>query len=82
MPNIVHKSEIVKLYITEGEKEGYTNKNERPSVRTIWNMLKNCPASQHKSLCGLDNVAAEGSNSFNLMVITTAELKNLSYKLF
>ena len=44
-------------------------------------MLKNCPVSQHKSLCGLDNVAAEGSNSFDFIVIITAELKNLSYKL-
>ena len=51
MPNAVrtvHKSEIVGLYIAASE--GYTTANGRPSVRTIWNMLNNCPANQRKSL--------------------------------
>ena len=39
-------------------------------------MLKNCPASQRKSLSVLDNVAADGSDSFDLLLKITAELKN------
>ena len=79
MPNVVrtvHKSEIVRLYIAASEEEGYTTANGRPSVRTIWNMLNNCPASQRKSLSGLDNVTADGSDSFGLLLKITAELKN------
>ena len=39
-------------------------------------MLNNCPASQHKYQSGLDNVAADGSHSFDLLLKITAELKN------
>ena len=39
-------------------------------------MLNNCPANQCKSLSGLDNVAAEGSDSFDLLLKVTGELKN------
>ena len=65
MPNVVrtvYKSEIVRLYIAASE-EGYTTANGRPSVRTIWNLLNHCPASQRKSLNGLDNMAVDGSDS-------------------
>ena len=71
----VHKSEIVSLYKAASE-EGYTTANGRQSGRTIWNMLNNCPASQHKYQSGLDNVAADGSHSFDLLLKITAELKN------
>ena len=79
MPNVVrtvHKSEIVGLYIAASEGEAYTIVNGRPSVQTIWNTLNNCPASQCESLSGLDNVAVDGSDSFDLLLKITAELKN------
>ena len=65
MPNvvrIVHKAEIIRLYEAACEEEGYTHK---PSTRTLWNILQMCPASQRKSLAGLDNVAADGSDAFD-----------------
>ena len=79
LPNFVrtvHKSEIVRLYITPSEEEGYTTSNGRPSFQTKWNMLNNCPSNQHKSLSGLDNVAVEGSDSFDLLLKVTAGLRN------
>ena len=48
--------------------EGYTQMNGRPSERTLWNILSNCPASQLKSLTELDNVASEGSDSFDMLI--------------
>jgi len=71
MPNAVrtlHKAEVVRLYIGACEEEGYTQENGRPSERTIWKMLNRCPASQRKSLAGLDNIAAEGSDSFDMLI--------------
>ena len=68
MPNVVrtvHKAEIVRLYEAACEEEGYQDK---PSTRTLWNILEKCPASQRKSLAGLDNVAAEGSDSFDALI--------------
>ena len=44
------------------EKEGITDK---PCTRTLWNIINQFPASQRKSLAGLDNVAAEGSDAFD-----------------
>lgn len=78
MPNAVrtiHKAEIVRLYIGAFGEEGYTQDNSRPSTRTIWNMLNNCPATQRKSLSGLDNVAAEGSDSFDKIISICKELE-------
>ena len=48
--------------------EGYAQENGRPSERTLWNILNNCPASQRKSLAVLDNVASAGSDSFNKLI--------------
>ena len=69
MPNVirmVHKAEIIRLYEGVCNKEGYVE--NRPSTRTLWNILTMCPASQRKSLAGLDNVAAEGSDAFDTAI--------------
>ena len=60
----VHKAEIIRLYTCACDKQGYTKEKGHPSERTLWNILNNCPASQRKSLAGLDNVASEGSDAF------------------
>lgn len=68
MPNVVrimHKAEIVRLYMYSCDLENYTQENGRPSERTIWNMLNNCPSSQRKSLAGLDTIASDGSDGFD-----------------
>ena len=39
-------------------------------------MQNNCPTSQRKSLSGLDNVTADGPDSFGLLLKITAEVKN------
>ena len=52
-------------------KEGVCNKEgyvENRPTRTLWNILNMCPASQRKSLAGLDNVAAEGSDAFDTAI--------------
>ena len=67
MPNVVrtlHKAEIIRLYEASCVEECY---GSTPSTRTLWNILEMCPASQRKSLAGLDNVAAEGSDSFDVL---------------
>ena len=49
MPNAVrtvHKTEAIRLYLGACVMEGYTQENGRPSERTLWNILNNCPASQ------------------------------------
>ena len=57
------------------EKEGHVE--DRPSTRTLWNILNMCPASQRKSLAGLDDVAAEGSDAFDTL---HNQLKAISMK--
>ena len=44
----VHKAEIIRLYTSACDKEGYTKDKQHPSERTLWNILNNCPASQRK----------------------------------
>ena len=81
MPEVMrtlHKSEMVRQYIAVSEEKSYTTANGKPSVPTIQNMLNNCPASQHKSLSGLDNVAAEGSDSVTWLLKLTGELKKIA----
>lgn len=56
--------------------EGYTQMNGHPFERTLWNILSNCPASQRKSLTGLDNVASEGLDSFNMLIKICKTLGN------
>lgn len=71
IPNVVrtvHKAEIIRLYINSCGQEGYTQEQGRPSKRTLWNILNNCPASQRKSLAGLDNVASDGSTAFETLI--------------
>ena len=71
MPNVVrtvHKAEIIRLYEGACEKSNHTKENGLPSTRTLWNILQNCPASQRKSLSGLDNIAAEGAESFDCII--------------
>ena len=70
MPNVirtVHKAEVIRLYEGACNKDKYNRENGRPSTQTLWNIINNCPASQRKSLAGLDNVAAEGSDAFDLI---------------
>jgi len=70
MPNVVrtvHKAEVIRLYESACDKDGYDKDSGRPSTRTLWNIINNCPASQRKSLAGLD-VAAEGSDAFDLII--------------
>ena len=50
--------------------------NGRPSERTLWNILSNCPASQRKSLAELDNVASERLDSFDMLIKICKTLKN------
>ena len=74
MPNVVrtvHKAELIRLYEAACMTEGHTNK---PSTRTLWNILTMCPASQRKNLAGLDNVAAEGSDSFDVLMQVAAKV--------
>ena len=47
-----------------------------PSERTQWNIVNNCPASQRKSLAGLDNVAYEGSDAFDELISICKSVKN------
>ena len=72
----VHKTKAIRLYISPCDMEGYTQMNGRPSERTLWNILSNCPASQRKSLAGLDNVASEGSDSFDMLIKICKTLEN------
>ena len=72
----VHKAEAIRLYISPCDMEGYTQMNGRPSERILWNILSNCPASQRKSLAGLDNVASEGSDSFDIVIKICKTLEN------
>ena len=72
----VHKAEAIRLYISACDMEGYTQMNGHPSERTLWNILSNCPASQRKSLAGLDNVASEGSDSFDMLIKICKTLEN------
>ena len=72
----IHKAEAIRLYISPCDMEGYTQMNGRPSERTLWNILSNCPASQRKSLAGLDNVASEGLESFDMLIKICKTLEN------
>ena len=72
----VHKAEAIRLYISPCDMEGYTQMNGCPSERNLWNILSNCPASQRKSLAGLDNVASEGSDSFDMLIKICKTLEN------
>ena len=53
------------IYISACNKYGYTQRTGCPSKRTFWNILNNCPASQRKSLAGLDNLASEGLDAYD-----------------
>ena len=64
----MHKAKAIHLYISVCEMEGYTQENRCPSEHTLWNILNNCPTSQRKSLAGLDNVASDGSESFDNLI--------------
>ena len=71
MPNvirIVHKAGVIRLFEGACDKDGYNRENGRPSTQTLWNIINNCPVSQRKSLAGLENVAAEGSDAFYLIM--------------
>ena len=72
----VHKAAAIRLYISSCDMEGYTQMNGRPSERNLWNILSNCPASQRKSLAGLDNVALKGSDSFGMLIKICKTLEN------
>ena len=50
--------------------------NERSCQRTLWNILSNCLASLRKSLVGLDNVAPEGWDSFDMLIKICKTLEN------
>ena len=79
IPNAVRtvlKAEIIRLYTSACDKEGYTKDKRHPSERTLWNILNNCPASQRKKLAGLDNVASEGSDAFDKLISVCKSVKN------
>ena len=63
----VHKAEVICLYLSACEMEGYTKENGHPSEHALSNILNNCPAPQRKSLTGLD-VASDGSDSFDRLI--------------
>ena len=71
----IHKPEAIRLYLGACEMEGYTQENGCPSECTLWNILNNCPASQRKSLAGLDNAASDGSDRL-IKICKTLENKN------
>ena len=79
----VHKAEAIRLYIHSCDMEGYTQMNGRLSEQNFWNILSNCPTSQRKSLAGLDNVASEGSDSFDMLIkiCKTLENEDLQYQI-
>ena len=71
IPNVartVHKAKAIPLRISACEVEVYTQENGCPSKHTFWNILNNYPASQAKSLADLDNVASDGSDSFDKLI--------------
>ena len=71
MPNVVqtvHKAEIIRLYEGACDQMNHTKETGQPSTRTLRNILQNCPASQRKSLSGLDNIAAEGTDAFDRII--------------
>ena len=74
----VHKAEAIRLHLGACEMESYTQENGHPYEYTLWNILKNCPASQRKSLAGLDNVASDGSGSFDRHIKICKTLENKS----
>ena len=43
---------------------------------TLWNVLNNCPAAQKKSFSDLDNVASDGSDSFDRFITICKRLEN------
>ena len=53
------------IYISACNKYQYVQRTGCPSKRTFWNILNNCPASQRKSLAGLDNLASEGLDAYD-----------------
>ena len=72
----VHKTEIIRLYTSACDEEGYMKEKDRPSKGTLGNILSNCPASQRKNLDGLDNVAFEGSDAFDEPISICKSVKN------
>ena len=71
MPNVVrtvHKAGIIRLYEGACDQMNHTKETGPPSTRTLWNILQNCPASQRKSLSGLDNIAADGTDAFDSII--------------
>ena len=55
------------------------NENIKPlSNSTCYKILKNCPASFRKSMQGLDNVVADGLNSFDQMENLISKLSEKS----
>ena len=71
IPNVVrtvHKAGIIRLYEGACDQMNHTKETGRPSTRTLWNILQNCPASQRKSLSGLDNIAADGTDALDSII--------------
>ena len=73
---MVHKAEVIRLYTSACDKEGYMKEKGHPSERTLQNILNKCPASQRKSLAGLDSVASEGSDAFDELISVCKSVKN------
>ena len=59
-----------RLYEGACDQINHTKETGRPSTRTLWNILQNCPASQRKSFSGLDNIAAEGTDASDCIIST------------
>ena len=84
IPNAVRtvpKAEIIMLYTSACDKEGCMKGKGRPSERTLWNILSNCPASQRKSFAILDIVTSEGSDDFDELISICKSVKNEELKI-
>ncbi|XP_064653010.1 uncharacterized protein LOC135503381 [Lineus longissimus] len=78
IPNIVRTtivSRVVQLYQAYCEETDF-----HPLQRsTLFSIIQVCAASQKKSLAGLDNIAAEGSQAFDSLIHVVEQLGECGY---
>lgn len=68
-------SRIIQLYQAYCEEVAF----EPLSRSTLYSIIQVCAASQQKSLSGLDNIAAEGSEAFDSLFTIAESLGDLQY---
>ena len=74
MPNVIQtvtRSAMIMWYLQHCKEESF----EPASRSTLFRILEVREASEQKSLSGLDNIAAEGVASFELLLGIPEELK-------